>query len=79
MSARIFCKHGWRYDTDCRLEKTAKGAEINIAPPLPPLERYSREPGQCRHCGPVSNPGSFRRAYLGKAVRWLRRLTQKSR
>jgi len=53
MSARIFCKHGWRYDTDCRLEKTAQGAEINIAPPLPPLERYSREPGQCRHCGPV--------------------------
>ena len=78
MSARLFCKHGWQYDTDCRLEKTSVGAQVVIAPPLAPLPRYSREPGKGRP-RPVGNPGSFRRAYLGKEVRWLRRLTQKSR
>jgi hypothetical protein len=79
MSARLFCKHGWQYDTDCRLEKTSVGAQVVIAPAIAPLPGYSREPGCCRRIHPVSNPGSFRRAYLGKAVRWLRRLTQKSR
>ena len=73
MSARLFRKHGWQYDTDCRLEKTAGRVQTVIAPPILPLPPYIREPGQCRRFKHVSNPGSFRRAYLSKAVRWLRR------
>jgi hypothetical protein len=76
MSARIFCKHGWQYDTDCRLEKTSVGARIVIAPPIAPLPPYSLADGgggHGHHKVRKANRFSFRMAYLGKAVRWLRR------
>jgi hypothetical protein len=74
MSARHFHKFGWTYDNDCRLTKSPQGIGITIAPTLPlVLPPHALANGGSHHYHPKANPGSFRRSYLGKALRWFTR------
>jgi len=70
--SRRYTKFGWQSDTDCRLIKDLERQLLVIAPPLLPPEPCLIEPGTGRGRW-RGTPGAFRWAYLGKAIRWLRR------
>jgi hypothetical protein len=72
MSTRLFTKVSWQYDSDCRLERLPGGPGLVIAPPLPPLPSYHCYRAGAGHGHYRANPGSFRKSYLGKAVRWMK-------
>lgn len=69
---RVYRKHGWQHDTDCRLVVSGPPTRVRleVAPPVLPSVP---EPGKSRGGKYRANPGSFRKSYLGKAVRWLKR------
>ena len=75
---RLFLKHGWQTDTDCRLVYRPPGIGLVIAPPIPTLPPYRYEgPGFGRGGRQGGNPGSFRKCYLRKAVRWMKQWARK--
>ena len=77
MSIRLFSKFGWSHDTDCRLTKTPQRIGVTVAPTLPlvlpPHALANGGGGHGHHRVKRSDRKSFRKAFLGKAVRWFRR------
>ena len=77
MSIRLFSKFGWSYDTDCRLTKTPQRISTTPSPTLPlvlpPHALANGGGGHGHHKVKRSNRKSFRKAFLGKAVRWFLR------
>lgn len=78
MTTRYYRKNYWQADSDCHwINFAGRAQRLVIARLIPEPEPYSREPGLMKVRRPGQR-GAFRYAYLGKAVRWLRRAGRKA-